>query len=137
MVNGWPLMAEGRYAAIHRVNARGDFRSNMTAGGRAVKAVIDDEMLAAADVVGPQLRKDGIFFAGLDIVGGKLIEINTISPGGLYSAARLEGVNFAAAVIGAVERKMEYRLESMRERVRGAGGPMVSNRELAGRDWGQ
>jgi glutathione synthase len=137
MMNGKPLVAEGRYAAIHRLNAEGDFRSNMTAGGHAVRATIDDEMLAAADVVGPQLRKDGIFFAGLDIVGGRLIEINTISPGGLYSAARLEGVDFAAAVIGAVERKMEYRLESMRERVRGAGGPMVSNRELAGRDWGQ
>jgi glutathione synthase len=126
MVNGWPLMAEGRYAAIHRVNARGDFRSNMTAGGRAVKAVIDDEVLAVAAAVGPRLRDDGIFFAGLDIVGGKLLEINTISPGGLYSASRLEGVDFAGAVIAAVERKVEYR-----ERVRREGGA-VGNRELVG-----
>jgi glutathione synthase len=127
MMNGKPLMAEGRYAAIHRLNAEDDFRSNMTAGGHAVKATIDDEILAVAGVVGPRLREDGIFFVGLDIVGGKLLEINTLSPGGLYSAARLEGVDFAGAVIGAVERKVEYKLEG-----KGRAGGALSNRELAG-----
>lgn len=126
LMNGKPLMAAGRYAAIHRLNARDDFRSNMTAGGRAVKAVIDDDILAIAAAVGPRLREDGIFLVGLDIVGGKLLEINTISPGGLYSAARLEGVDFGAAVIEAVERKVETL-----ERARRAGR-VVSNRELAG-----
>ncbi len=123
MMNGKPLMMEGRCAAIHRLNAEDDFRSNMTAGGHAVKATIGDDLLNIAGAVGPRLREDGLFLVGLDIVGGKLLEINTISPGGLYSAARLEGVDFAAAVIRAIERKLEYK-----ER----GGGALSNRELAG-----
>lgn len=125
MMNGKPLVAEGRYAAVHRLNAQDDFRSNMAVGGRPVRATIDDEILAIADAVGPRLREDGIFLAGLDIIGGKLIEINTISPGGLYSAGRLEGVDFADAAIRAVERKLERK-----ERAGGALG----NRELAGMD---
>lgn len=123
MMNGEPLMAEGRYAAIHRLNAEDDFRSNMTAGGHAVKATIDGDILGVAGVVGPRLREDGLFLVGLDIIGGKLLEINTISPGGLYSAARLEGVDFAAAIIRAIERKLEYKQR--------AGGA-IGNRELAG-----
>ncbi len=123
VMNGKPLMVDGRYAAIHRRNPEDDFRSNMTAGGRPEKAAIDDDVLAVAASVGPKLREDGIFLAGLDIVGDKLLEINTISPGGLYSASRLEGVDFAAAVIQAVERKLEHKQSS---------GASLSNRELAG-----
>ena len=45
---------------------------------------------------------------GLDIVGDKLMEINVFSPGGLGSAQKFEKVNFAHAVIEALERKVDY-----------------------------
>jgi glutathione synthase len=56
-------------------------------------------MLELARIVGPKLKRDGIFFAGLDIVGDKLVEINTISTGGLNATSVLEKVDFAPAVI--------------------------------------
>ena len=121
VMNGEPLQREGHYAAIRRVCVEGDFRSNMTVGGRAERATITDVELELARLVAPRLKADGIFLAGLDIVGDRLVEINTISPGGLWSASRLEGVDFGETVIEAIERKLERRLAE----------PGMSNRELA------
>ncbi len=121
LLNGRPLALDGRHAAIRRVGADGDFRSNMTAGGRAEAAAVDETALRLARLVGPRLVADGIFLCGLDIVGDRLVEINTISPGGLWSASRLEGKDFGDAVIRAVERKLELRTEH----------PEWSNRRLA------
>ncbi len=109
LVNGSPLCVDGRCAAIRRRAAPGDFRSNMSAGGSAERAKVDERMLRVARIVGPRLVKDGIFFAGLDVVGDRLVEINAISAGGLHSARELEGVDFGPAVIEAVERKVFYR----------------------------
>ena len=60
------------------------------------------------EIVRPKLVADGMFLVGLDIVGDKLMEINVFSPGGLGSAQTFEGVNFATAVIMALERKVQY-----------------------------
>ena len=65
-------------------------------------------MLRIAEIVRPKLVADGMFLVGLDIVGDKLMEINVFSPGGLGSAQSFEGVNFAAGVIRALERKVQY-----------------------------
>lgn len=109
LVNGEILEIDGRVAALRRVGQGGDFRSNMTAGGKPQRARITDRMREIAAIVGPKLKADGIFFAGLDIVGDKVVEINTISTGGLNAAGRLEEVDFAAAVIELVARKAEIR----------------------------
>ncbi len=108
MMNGVPLVVNGRYAAIHRVNAKGDIRSNITAGGTAKPAKVTDTMLELADLVRPKLMQDGQFFVGLDIAGDKLMEINVFSPGGLGPACELMGVDFYGAVIDAVEAKIGY-----------------------------
>lgn len=109
LVNGKPLVVDGKYAAVKRVSATGDFRSNMTAGAAPAPANVDDDMLELASIAGPKLVKDGIFFAGLDVVGSKLVEINTISAGGLNIASKLQAVDFGSAVIQAVERKVFYK----------------------------
>ena len=57
----------------------------------------------------PRLLADGLFEVGVDIVGDKLVEINTISSGGLNAASRLEGADFGAEIIRAIERKVRYR----------------------------
>jgi glutathione synthase len=122
LFNGKPLVVEGRYAAVKRVNESGDFRSNLSLGARPHRAEITPRMLEIAEMVRPRLVEDGIFDAGLDIVGDKLVEINTISSGGLNAASKLEGVRFGEAVIRLIERKVEHR--------RRRGGEL-SNRELA------
>jgi glutathione synthase len=122
MVNGEPLMVDGAVAALRRVSQGDDFRSNMTAGAKPRKPRVTERMLELAGIVGPKLKRDGIFFAGLDIVGDRIVEINTISTGGLNAASVLAKVDFLPAVIRLVERKVEIR--------RHYGGH-ISNIELA------
>lgn len=109
VMNGEPLMHEGEYCAFRRSNKTKDIRSNMSAGGKAEKVRVTDEMLAMVDVVRPKLVSDGMFLVGLDIVGDKLMEINVFSPGGLGSARELYEVDFAPAIIGELERKVRIR----------------------------
>ncbi len=108
LMNGQPLRHKGHYAAFRRVCSGGDMRSNINAGGIQAAAEITSEALRLAEIVRPQLVQDGIFLAGLDIVGDKLMEINVFSPGGLECAQELEGVNFCHPVVAALERKVRY-----------------------------
>jgi glutathione synthase len=109
VMNGEPLVHEGKYAAFRRVNESSDVRSNMHAGGEAVAVKVTDEMLRLVSIVKPKLIKDGMFLVGLDIVGDKLMEVNVFSPGGLGSAGHYAETNFADAVIRALEHKQALR----------------------------
>jgi glutathione synthase len=109
VMNGKPLEVDGKVAAFRRVNEGDDVRSNMHVGGKAQKVKITDEMLHVVDLARPKLIEDGMFLVGLDIVGPKMMEANVFSPGGLGSAGGLHEVDFAAAVVDALERKVEIR----------------------------
>ena len=108
VMNGEPLRIKGRYAAFRRVRRGGDMRSNIHAGGALAQATVDATALEVAEIVRPKLVQDGMWLVGLDIVGDKLMEINVFSPGGLGSAQKFEGVNFARAVVQDIERKVRY-----------------------------
>jgi glutathione synthase len=105
MIDGAPLRVDGAYAAFRRVPAEGEARANMSAGATAEPADVDDRILHIAELVGPRLSKDGVFLAGLDIVGSKVLEVNVFSPGGLGSAQHTTGVDFVPAIIEALERR--------------------------------
>ncbi|MBW3533852.1 MAG: glutathione synthase [Gemmatimonadetes bacterium] len=122
LLNGRPLEVDGKVAAFSRLGSDGDLRTNMSAGGSAEPAKVTARMLELAELVRPQLVKDGMFLVGLDIAGDKLMEINVFSPGGLRSASAFEGVDFAQPVLDAVEAKVEHRRHY---------GSKVRNRELA------
>ncbi|MBE7324116.1 glutathione synthase [Nocardioides sp. Y6] len=121
VMNGRPLEVNGSYAAFRRTSAGSDIRSNMSAGGKAVKVAVTDEMLEMVEVVRPKLVADGMFLVGLDIVGDKLMEINVFSPGGLGSAQELNDVDFAPRIIEELERKVAMRRHY----------PEIDNRSLA------
>ena len=108
LMNGVPLMNDGKYAAFRRARGGKDMRSNISAGGTVKRAKIDDVALSIADMVRPKLVMDGMFLVGLDIVGDKLMEINVFSPGGLGPAEEFEGTDFTRTVIEAMERKVQY-----------------------------
>lgn len=108
LMNGKPLKVDGKYAAFRRLRSREDIRSNIHAGGKPEPVTVTEEMLELADIVRPKLVEDGMFFAGIDIVGNKLLEVNVFSAGGLDKVERFEGVNFTAAVIEALEKKVHY-----------------------------
>ncbi|MGJ3508352.1 glutathione synthetase [Enemella sp. A6] len=109
VMNGEPLKVDGAYAAFRRRSETNDVRSNMSAGGKAIKAEVTQDMLDMVEIVKPKLQADGMFLVGLDIVGDKLMEVNVFTPGGLGSCEALYGVNFAPAVIEDLERKMTVR----------------------------
>ena len=108
VMNGQPLKHKGKYCAFRRVRSGDDMRSNVHAGGSIAAAEVNDTFLNIVEIVRPRLVQDGMFLVGLDIVGDKLMEVNVFSPGGLGSAQKFEGVNFAHAVIHALESKVQY-----------------------------
>ncbi|EMI19345.1 glutathione synthetase [Rhodopirellula maiorica SM1] len=109
VMNGRPLWHDGAYAAFRRVNKTGDARSNMHSGGKSEAAEVTHQMLELVEMVRPKLVRDGMFLVGLDIVDDKLMEINVFSPGGLGSSQQLTGVDFTAAIIRDLQRKVRYK----------------------------
>lgn len=109
LMNGAPLQVDGEYAAMKRINKKGDIRNNIHAGGTGVKADVDEEMLSLVEILRPKLVQDGMFLVGVDIVGDKLMEINVFSPGAMSMIAKMYNVDFGKAVIEAIERKVKYK----------------------------
>ncbi|KRA97835.1 glutathione synthetase [Devosia sp. Root685] len=122
MMNGRPLMREGKYAAFRRVPAKGEIRSNVHVGGGPAPVEVTDTMLKIAETVRPKLIQDGMFLVGLDIVGDKVLEINVFTPGGLNNLSTMYDTNFSESVITALEEKMT---------IRDGYNKRISNRELA------
>ncbi|WP_208543170.1 ATP-grasp domain-containing protein [Marilutibacter alkalisoli] len=108
-LNGRPLQVDGKYACFRRYNDSGDARSNVTAGGKVELAEPDADALRLAGIVAPKLIRDGMYLAGLDIVGDKMMEINVDTPGGINMAEELTGVDFSGYVIADLERKVGLR----------------------------
>jgi len=108
-LNGRPLQIDGRYCCIRRYNESGDARSNISAGGKYEMAEPSKEALRVAEIVAPKLMRDGMYLAGLDIVGDKMMEINVDTPGGITMADDLTGVDFSGCIIGDLERKVRLR----------------------------
>lgn len=122
LMNGVPLERDGQYAALRRVPAKGDLRSNMHAKGEAEKVKITDRILKVAEMVRPQLIHDGMFIVGLDIVGDHILEINVFTPGALWSICEMYRTDFAETVIVSLENKVAIRADNQ---------DSLSNRELA------
>lgn len=106
LLDGEPIVIDGKTAAIHRTQAPNDIRSNIHQGGSVKLPIITDEMYAIIESVKPKLKQDGMFLSGLDIVGNKLMEINIFSPGGIGTASKLNNVDFHKPVIRAIEEKL-------------------------------
>ncbi len=91
------------FGAIRRMPQGGDFRANLHAGGIAEPADVDanDRRISAA--VAPLLKQEGILFAGLDVIAGKLIEINVTSPTLVQELKRFSGLDLPKAFWDKVE----------------------------------
>lgn len=95
--------------AILRVPRPDEFRANIHVGGsvRATQLTEAEQELVAA--IGPQLHRAGLDFVGLDLIGGKLIEVNVTSPTGIQELGRLTGTSPEVRVIEWVEKQVEAR----------------------------
>ncbi|MEM6492577.1 MAG: glutathione synthase, partial [Pseudomonadota bacterium] len=99
LVDGEPI------GAINRIPPKGDARANMHAGGQAVESELDDADRAICAAIGPALKDRGLIFVGIDVIGGKLTEINVTSPTGLQELKRFSGGDPAARIWDAIEAR--------------------------------
>ena len=93
--------------AINRVPGKGEFRSNLAQGGYAEATTLtarEEEICAA---MGPELKRRGLVFVGIDVIGGKwLTEINVTSPTGIVAIDKFNGTDTPALIWDAIERKL-------------------------------
>jgi len=90
--------------AVNRIPTGQDFRGNMAVGGRVAKAEISDREREICAAVGPRLKADGLYFVGLDAIGGYLTEVNVTSPTGIREIDRLSGTRLGETTIAWVEK---------------------------------
>jgi len=103
LLDGEPL------GAVLRVPRKGDFRGNIHVGGRVHKTELDDEDRRVIDAVRPRLKADGLWLAGIDVVGGQLTEVNVTSPTGVQEINHLNGTTIETHVIDFAEAKVAER----------------------------
>ncbi|MBN2800170.1 MAG: hypothetical protein JXX28_13605 [Deltaproteobacteria bacterium] len=98
LVDGALFEVGGAACAARRLPGPGEWRSNVALGGRAAPAELTSAHLALVEAVGPALRGAGLWHVGLDVVGGKIVECNVFSPGGLGEAEAFTGAPFIDAL---------------------------------------
>lgn len=100
------ILVDGEFAgAVNRVPAAGDLRSNMVRGGSPKKTDLSPREREICDRLGPELKKRGLLFTGIDVIGGWLTEINVTSPTGIRAIKNLGGPDVAAMIWDAIESK--------------------------------
>jgi len=102
MINGEPAPF-----VLARIAAKGETRGNLAAGGRGVAQAISESDRHIASVVGPELVKRNIMFAGLDIIGDRLTEINVTSPTCIMEINQAYDTNIALDLLKAIEQKLK------------------------------
>jgi len=105
------VLVDGEVAgAINRVPGKGEFRSNLAVGGTAEPTELTDTEREICAALGPELKRRGLLFVGIDIIGGKwLTEINVTSPTGIVAIDRFNGTDTAARIWDAIEGRLAER----------------------------
>ncbi|MBT8265086.1 MAG: glutathione synthase [Bacteroidia bacterium] len=114
LLNGEPV------GAMKRVPGTNDHRSNVSAGGSVQRHVLTKEEKALCKQIGPKLVNDGLYFVGIDVIGGKLVEVNVMSPGGITYINKVykPKVKVEEKVIDFVESKVQDKLQAFDRRVK-------------------
>jgi glutathione synthase len=100
LVDGKPV------GAINRVPAEHETRSNMHVGGRPEATELTPREREICDAIGPELKRRGLIFVGIDVIGDYLTEINVTSPTGIREVKRFGGPDIAALIWDAVEERV-------------------------------
>lgn len=100
LIDGEPV------GAINRVPSENEARSNMHVGGRAEAIGITDREQEICARIGPELKRRGFIFVGIDVIGDVMTEINVTSPTGIREVQNFGGADISALFWDAVEEKM-------------------------------
>jgi len=110
MLNGLPI------GAMKRVPGEEDHRANVNAGATAQKHSFSKQEKELCRRIGPKLMKDGLYFVGVDIIGGMLVEVNVMSPGGITFINKLYKSRLQEKVIDFIEDKVQERVIAFERR---------------------
>jgi glutathione synthase len=107
------VLVDGEVAgAINRLPGEGEIRSNLAVGGSAEKTQLTEREREICAVLGPELKRRGLLFVGIDVIGGEwLTEINVTSPTGIVAIERFDGTDVAGMIWEAIEAKVAARRE--------------------------
>ncbi len=104
------ILIDGEAAgAVNRVPAAGEARSNMHVGGKPVKSPLSRRDREICEAIGPELKRRGLVFVGIDVIGEVMTEINVTSPTGIQEINRFDGVKLAAGIWAAIEARLQAR----------------------------
>lgn len=101
LLNGEPI------GALNRLSSGSDFRNNMATGGTVAQTQITPREQEICAQLAAKLRQDGLIFAGIDVIGGYLTEVNVTSPTGIREIDRLDGTRLGCQVIQWVEQTLQ------------------------------
>jgi glutathione synthase len=99
--------------ALNRLSSGSDFRNNMATGGTVAQTEITPREHEICTQLAETLRKDGLIFVGIDVIGGYLTEVNVTSPTGIREIDRLDNTHLAQQVIQWVEQALQGKKESV------------------------
>jgi glutathione synthase len=98
LLNGEPI------GAVNRISTSDDFRNNMAAGGTVAKTEITDREHQICKDLAVSLQQNGLYFVGIDVIGGYLTEVNVTSPTGIREIDRLNGIRLGETVMQWLEK---------------------------------
>jgi len=102
------ILVDGEFAgAINRVPASGEARSNMHVGGRPEPTTLTAREKEICAALAPELKRRGLIFTGIDVIGGFLTEINVTSPTGIQEIKRFGGPDGAKMIWDAIEERLK------------------------------
>ena len=102
------VLIDGEVAgAINRIPGEGEFRSNLAMGGSAEPTGLTEREQEICAAMGPDLKRLGLTFVGIDVIGGKwLTEINVTSPTGIVAISEFDGTDLAGMIWDAIEGRL-------------------------------
>ena len=105
------VLVDGEVAgAVNRVPGEGEIRSNLAVGGKAAKTELTAREEEICTVLGPELKRRGLLFVGIDVIGGQwLTEINVTSPTGIVAIDKFNGTDTPGRIWDAIEARLEAR----------------------------
>lgn len=101
IVNGEPMPY-----CLARIPAQGETRGNLAAGGSGVARPLSPSDKLIAQKIGPELKKRGLYFVGLDVIGDKVTEINVTSPTCIREIEAAYPINISGKLMDAIEDKL-------------------------------
>ena len=94
--------------ALARIPKPGETRGNLAAGGTGVGVELSDRDRWICEQVGPVLKQKGILFAGLDVIGDYLTEVNVTSPTCIRELDKQYGLDIAGSLMDAIEKRLGH-----------------------------